>query len=130
MLGGISVLGAICGVLFVNVARGRPAALLMGAVMINALISAVLFWPATRSLFAGGVTIDGVLRSPAQLYFASVVGLVMTPVIVAITNYYTSSHYRPVQKIARASETGQPCHADRGFSQFRPAILGQRRCAR
>src|SRR5216117_1267974 len=43
VLGGISVLGAICGILFVNVARGKPAAVLMGAVMINALISAILF---------------------------------------------------------------------------------------
>src|SRR5437764_3165951 len=96
VLGGISVLGAICGILFVNVARGKPAGVLMGAVMINALISAILFWPVTRSLFPDGVTIDGVLRSPAQLYFASLVGLIMTPVIVAITHYYTSSHYRPV----------------------------------
>src|ERR1700756_1212872 len=38
VLGGISVLGAICGILFLNVARGKPAGLLMGAVMINALI--------------------------------------------------------------------------------------------
>src|SRR5947199_9250979 len=78
----------------------------MGAVMSKAMISAILFWPVTRSLFPAGVTIDGVLRSPAQLYFASLVGLIMTPVIVAITNYYTSSHYRPVKKIAHASETG------------------------
>src|SRR5205814_3515111 len=42
VLGGISVLGAICGILFVNVARGKPAAVLMGAVMINALMSAIL----------------------------------------------------------------------------------------
>src|SRR5213079_1634409 len=106
VLGGISVLGAICGILFVNVARGKPTAVLMGAVIINALISAILFWPVTRSLFPTGVVIDEVLRSPAQLYFASLVGLIMTPVIVALTNYYTSSHFRPVQKIARASETG------------------------
>ncbi len=86
VLGGISVLGAICGIFFVNVARGKPAAVLMGAVMINALVSAILFWPVTRSLFLGGVSIGGVLRSPAQLYFASLVGLVMTPVIVALTN--------------------------------------------
>src|SRR5439155_19702497 len=57
-----SVLGAICGILFVNVARGKPAGVLMGAVMINALISAILFWPATHSLFPVGVTIDGLLR--------------------------------------------------------------------
>src|SRR5215467_2805330 len=102
VLGGISVLGAICGIVFVNVASGKPAAVLVGAVITNAVISAILFWPATHNLFPVGVTIDGVQRSPAQLYFAALIGLIMTPVIVALTNYYTSSHYRPVQKIAYA----------------------------
>jgi hypothetical protein len=46
VLGGISVLAAICGVLFVNVANGKPAAVLMGGVLTSAIISAILFWPA------------------------------------------------------------------------------------
>jgi len=45
------------------------------------------------------------MRSSTDLYFASLIGLLMTGIVVVITNYYTSMHYKPrAKKLARASE--------------------------
>jgi K(+)-stimulated pyrophosphate-energized sodium pump len=116
LLGGISVIGAILGIWWVSFRKTNPTQVLVEAVGMNALVSAILYWPATRLLFPTTIQVGQSTYSANQLYLAALIGLAMTGVIVVITNYYTSTSFKPVRSIALSSETGHATNIIAGLA--------------
>ena len=96
VLGAVSIVASVVGMLFVKKSEGGSV---MGAlykgVIISGVIAAALFFPVTDMMKMGN-----------EMWYASLIGLVLTAFMVVVTEYYTSTEYSPVQKIAQASETG------------------------
>ncbi len=101
VLGAISIIASIIAIFFVKLGKSEY---IMGALYKGmfgaAIIAAIAFYYATTKLFVG----VGEL-STMSIYYCTLVGLVLTVVIVIITEYYTGL-YGPVKAIAEASTTG------------------------
>ncbi len=102
VLGGVAIVCSIIGTFFVRLGKkqGIMAALYKGLVA-SAVLAAAAFYPITAWLMKGNGSYE-----VWKLYVVSLVGIVITFGMMAITEYYTSKKYRPVREIAKASTTG------------------------
>ena len=105
-LGGISIVTSIVGMWFVRVGKSQniTTALYTG-LGVAALLSAVGFIPITKGLM-DGISPEGLAVTWTDYYWCAIVGLGVTILLVAITEYFTGSIWKPVKSIAKASETG------------------------
>jgi K(+)-stimulated pyrophosphate-energized sodium pump len=101
VLGGASIIASIIGTFFVKTSDGgKIMNALYKGVIVSGVLAAIAFFFITRSMM--GDSSLGVMN----LFYASLVGLALTALMVVITEYYTATEYGPVRHIAAASQTG------------------------
>ncbi|MBZ0072748.1 MAG: sodium-translocating pyrophosphatase [Gammaproteobacteria bacterium] len=108
VLGGVSIIASIIGTFFVKVRDGgKIMNALYRGVIVSAVLAAILFYPVTTWMLGDGVVLgDGSTLSAMNLYWSALIGLALTAAMMWITEYYTSTEYKPVRHIAQASTTG------------------------
>ena len=118
-IGGACIITSIIGTFFVKLGRSKN---IMGALykgfITTAILSIIVLYPLTDYV----VGLDNVYNSDNanfsgfQLYLCGIVGLVITGLIIWVTEYYTGTKFRPVISVAKSSITGHGTNVIQGLA--------------
>ncbi|MBB6600130.1 sodium-translocating pyrophosphatase [Luteimonas sp. MC1825] len=109
VLGAASIVASIIGTFFVKVrAGGKIMNALYRGLAVSGVLAAIAFWFITADMFEASLALP--------LFWCAIVGLVLTGLLVVITEYYTATEYAPVRGVAKASETGHGTNVIAGLA--------------
>ena len=118
-IGGSCLIASIAGTFFVRLGKSNN---IMGALykgfIASALLSLAIMYPVTNYVigFSSEFSVAESSFTGQDLYICAIIGLVITGLLIWITEYYTGTNYRPVQSIAKASTTGHGTNVIQGLA--------------
>ncbi len=119
VIGGVCIPASIIGTFFVRLGSSES---IMGALykgfIASAVISAIVLYPATDWVIGTDTvfTVGDKSFTGRYLYYCGLVGLLITGGLIWVTEYYTSTEYRPVRSIAQSSTTGHGTNVIQGLA--------------
>jgi len=119
LVGGVCIIASVVGTFFVKLGannsimgalyKGFLASAVISAVLIGGIVSVFIGWDTAYEMTGRSIT-------GTQLFVCAMAGLVVTGLIIWITEYYTGTEYRPVKSVAAASETGHATNIIQGIA--------------
>ena len=118
-IGGACIITSILGTYFVRLGKTKNVmnALYKGFV-VTVISSLIILYPVTDYVigFASEYTVGEKTFSGMSLYLCGIVGLIITGLLIWVTEYYTGTNYRPVRSIAASSTTGHGTNVIQGLA--------------
>ena len=118
-IAGVCTLASIVGTYFVKLGKSENIMVaLYKGFAVSAILSAILLYFITDHVIgiSSVFSVDGKSFTGMSLFYCGLSGLIITGLIIWVTEYYTGTNYRPVQSIAQASTTGHGTNVIQGLA--------------